>query len=39
MPIGNGAVMIGIGGRTSPQADTMIARELFRPARRGWCSP
>ena len=30
MPIGNGAVMIGMGERTSPQAVTMIARELFR---------
>lgn len=30
MPIGNGAVMIGIGERTSPQAVTMIARELFK---------
>ena len=29
MPVGNGAVMIGIGERTSPQAVTMIARELF----------
>jgi arginine deiminase len=30
MPIGNGAVMIGMGERTGPQAVTMIARELFR---------
>ncbi|HUO71156.1 MAG TPA: arginine deiminase [Solirubrobacteraceae bacterium] len=30
MPIGNGAVMIGIGERTAPQAVTMIARELFK---------
>ena len=30
MPIGNGAVMIGMGERTTPQAVTMIARELFR---------
>jgi arginine deiminase len=30
MPIGNGAVLIGIGERTSPQAVTMIARELFK---------
>jgi arginine deiminase len=30
MPIGNGAVMIGMGERTAPQAVTMIARELFR---------
>jgi arginine deiminase len=30
MPIGNGAVMIGMGERTSPQAVTMIARELFK---------
>jgi arginine deiminase len=29
MPIGNGAVMIGMGERTTPQAVTMIARELF----------
>jgi len=30
MPVGNGAVMIGMGERTSPQAVTMIARELFK---------
>jgi arginine deiminase len=30
MPIGNGAVMIGMGERTTPQAVTMIARELFK---------
>jgi arginine deiminase len=30
MPIGNGAVMIGMGERTSPQAVTMIAREVFK---------
>ena len=30
MPIGNGAVMIGMGERTSPQAITMVARELFK---------
>jgi len=30
MAIGNGAVMIGLGERTAPQAVTMIARELFR---------
>jgi arginine deiminase len=30
MPIGNGAVMIGMGERTAPQSVTMIARELFR---------
>jgi len=30
MPIGNGAVMIGVGERTAPQSVTMIARELFR---------
>jgi arginine deiminase len=30
MPIGNGAVLIGMGERTSPQAVTMIARELFK---------
>ncbi len=30
MPIGKGAVMIGMGERTSPQAVTMIARELFK---------
>ena len=30
MPIGNGAVMIGMSERTSPQAVTMIARELFK---------
>jgi arginine deiminase len=29
-PIGNGAVMIGMGERTSPQAVNLIARELFR---------
>ena len=29
MPIGRGAVMIGMGERTAPQAVTMIARELF----------
>jgi arginine deiminase len=29
MPIGNGAVMIGMGERTAPQTVTMIARELF----------
>jgi arginine deiminase len=30
MPIGNRAVMIGMGERTAPQAVTMIARELFK---------
>jgi len=30
MPIGRGAVMIGTGERTAPQAVTMIARELFK---------
>jgi len=30
MPIGNGAVVIGMGERTSPQAVTLIARALFR---------
>jgi arginine deiminase len=30
MSIGNGAVMIGMGERTAPQAVTMIARELFK---------
>jgi arginine deiminase len=30
MTIGNGAVMIGMGERTAPQAITMIARELFK---------
>ena len=30
MPIGNGAVMIGMGERTAPQAVTMIARALFK---------
>jgi arginine deiminase len=30
MPIGNGAVLIGMGERTGPQAVTMIARELFK---------
>jgi arginine deiminase len=30
MPIGNGAVMIGMGERTAPQAVMMIARELFK---------
>jgi arginine deiminase len=29
-PIGNGTVMIGMGERTTPQAVTMIARELFK---------
>jgi arginine deiminase len=29
-PIGNRAVMIGMGERTSPQAVNLIARELFR---------
>jgi arginine deiminase len=29
MPVGNGAVMIGMGERTAPQAVTMIARKLF----------
>jgi arginine deiminase len=29
-PIGNGVVMIGMGERTSPQAVSLIARELFR---------
>jgi len=31
-PIGNGAVMIGMGERTTPQAVLWIARELFRAA-------
>ena len=30
MPIGNRAVMLGMGERTAPQAVTMIARELFK---------
>jgi arginine deiminase len=30
MPVGNGAVMIGMGERTAPQAVTLIARELFK---------
>ena len=30
MPVGNEAVMIGMGERTAPQAVTMIARELFK---------
>jgi len=30
MPIGNGAVMIGMGERTTPQAVLWIARSLFR---------
>jgi arginine deiminase len=30
MPVGNGAVMIGMGERTTPQSVTMIARELFK---------
>jgi arginine deiminase len=30
MPIGNAAVMIGMGERTAPQSVTMIARELFK---------
>ncbi len=30
MPIGRGAVMIGMGERTSPQAVTLLARELFK---------
>jgi arginine deiminase len=35
MPIGNGAVMIGMGERTAPQAVTMIARELFKAGSAG----
>jgi arginine deiminase len=30
MPIGRGAVLIGMGERTAPQAVTLIARSLFR---------
>jgi arginine deiminase len=30
MPVGNGAVLIGMGERTTPQAVTMIARSLFQ---------
>ena len=30
MPIGRGAVMIGMGERTAPQSVTLIARELFK---------
>lgn len=30
MPIGRGAVMIGMGERTTPQAVTILARELFK---------
>ena len=30
MPVGNGAVLIGMGERTAPQAVTLIARELFK---------
>ena len=30
MPIGNGAVMVGMGERTAPQTVTMLARELFK---------
>ena len=30
MPIGKGAVMIGMGERTAPQSVTLIARELFK---------
>jgi arginine deiminase len=30
MPVGNGAVLIGMGERTAPQAVTLIARALFR---------
>ena len=30
MPIGNGAVMIGMGERTSPQAVSLLSRELFK---------
>ena len=30
MPVGNGAVLIGMGERTTPQAVTLIARALFR---------
>jgi arginine deiminase len=30
MPLGNGAVMIGMGERTTPQAVGLIARELFK---------
>lgn len=32
MPIGNGAVILGMGERTAPQSVTMIARELFKAA-------
>ena len=34
-PIGNGAVMIGMGERTTPQAVTWIARSLFRAGSAG----
>jgi len=30
MPLGNGVAMIGMGERTSPQAVSLIARELFK---------
>jgi arginine deiminase len=30
MPIGNGTVLIGMGERTTPQAVTQVAAELFR---------
>jgi arginine deiminase len=30
MPVGNGVVMIGMGERTSPQAVSLISREMFR---------
>ena len=37
--IGNGAVMIGMGERTSPQSVGILARDAVRSAaRRGWCS-
>jgi arginine deiminase len=32
MPVGNGAVLIGMGERTAPQAVTLIARSLFQAA-------
>ena len=38
-PIGNGAVMIGMGERTTPQAVLWIARSLFRAGSAGSCWP
>ena len=39
LPIGNGAVMIGMGERTTPQAVGLLARTCSPTAPRGSCSP